>query len=72
MKTYSFCVNTNVGPFYKWHIRILSGKGKKFGGADTVALCGRKVNRDVDAEFSSHNLEINCCLKCAKIYGEAK
>jgi len=65
MKTYSFCENCHAGPFSKWHIRPLTDKGKKLGGgADTLALCGKKVHWDKGVEFSFHHLEKNCCKKC--------
>lgn len=48
---YSFCETVHaVGP---WHIRRLTEKGYCLGGgADTPALCGRKVAWDVSSRIA--------------------
>ena len=45
---YSFCETVTAGPLSRWHIRPLTRRGKLLGGgADTPALCGRKVSWDL-------------------------
>jgi len=69
MIKYSFCENAGAGPMSKWHIRPLTDKGRKLGGgADTLALCGWKVNWDVLVELTEFHLKNNACKKCLKVY----
>jgi hypothetical protein len=66
---FTFCENTPVTPGSRWHIRRLTHVGRKLtGGVDTSALCGAKVQRDVDAQITYHHLQ-NCCSKCSQAYG---
>lgn len=44
----AFCETNTAGPETPWHIRNLTETGMHLsGGADTLALCGRKVAWDV-------------------------
>ena len=57
----SIC-ETGSMPIAKWHLRWLTGKGPMYGGgADTKALCGVEVKRDlevvIDGESMSHVCE---------------
>jgi len=61
---YSFCETVTAGPNTPWHIRSLSEQGQKLGGgADTPALCGRKVAWDLAVEITESHLT-HCCRRC--------
>lgn len=67
-RKYSFCETAAATEHTAWHIRELTEKGKKFGGgADTPALCGRKVAWDLDVTITKRQLD-NGCRKCAEEY----
>jgi hypothetical protein len=62
---YSLCETAHAAPQAPWHIRRLTLAGKKLGGgADTDALCGRKVAWDLNVPMSTHHLTQNTCWKC--------
>ena len=66
---YSFCEAVTATSFSKWHIRRLSRVGQKFGGgADTPALCGRKVSWDLKAEVNPEMVDDWTCFTCREIY----
>ncbi len=70
---YSFCESVHATPYSKWHMRKLTKKGLKLGGgADTLALCGRVVNWDLDVKLDLHHLTHNSCPSCAEKYGKLK
>lgn len=63
---FAFCESVNATGTSPWHIRQLTTKGLKIGGgADTEALCGRKIEWDLEVEITSHHLT-HCCHKCAE------
>ena len=70
MPKLSFCesvVATGVG---KWHLRLLTDKGPKYGGGiDTDSLCGRvRAGRGWDAQvaITEYHKEHNTCAACLK------
>jgi hypothetical protein len=66
---YSFCEFVSATPFSKWHIRLLTEKGQKFGGgADTLALCGRAVSWDLNVTITEHHLVHQSCSTCRDVY----
>ena len=70
--TYAFCESVHASGHSLWHIRTLTDEGPKFGGgADTSALCDRKVAWDIDVELTKHHIEKNTCPACQKAYREA-
>ena len=67
-KMCSFCESVHASGSSPWHIRELTKAGKFLGGgADTLALCGRKVCWDLETEINEHHLK-HCCQKCREIY----
>ena len=71
MNKYSFCENVHAGPCGKWHIRKLSDKGRKLGGgADTLSLCEKQVDWDLNVELTEYHLAINTCPKCLEKFEE--
>ena len=69
MAEYAFCESVTAGPRSFWHIRHLTDKGWKYGGgADTKALCGRKVAWDLRVKITDFNITNNCCQKCQEAY----
>lgn len=63
---FAFCESMHATGATPWHIRKLTTQGLKFGGgADTKALCDRKVAWDLHVKITSHHLT-HCCLKCAQ------
>ena len=70
---YSLCESVTAGPTSRWHIRPLTRRGKLFGGgADTPALCGRKVSWDLKPDppkVITPNLK-HICPTCLAIYKE--
>jgi hypothetical protein len=65
---YAFCETVTAGGRTPWHIRKLTDKGHRYGGgADTLALCGRKVSWDVDVEITEHHLT-HSCKGCVEQY----
>ena len=68
----SFCESVSAGPRSLWHIRLLSGAGRKLGGGiDTVSLCGRVKNGwDLDVDLTDFHLAKNTCKDCLKAYRE--
>lgn len=65
---YSFCESVTAGSGSPWHIRRLTEFGPKpGGGADTDALCGRKVCWDIEVKITDPLLE-HCCQECAELY----
>jgi hypothetical protein len=72
LRGFSFCETVIAGPLSRWHIRPLTEKGKKLGGgADTVALCGKKVAWDLNVDITDRHLE-HCCPQCAKAYKNSR
>ena len=68
MPKYSFCEPVMAGPNSAWHIRELTGVGRKLGGgADTKSLCGREMGWDLDVELSEHHLS-HACKECVEAY----
>lgn len=66
---FAFCETSTAGSLTPWHIRKLTNKGLKLGGgADTEALCGRKVCWDLETKIDSTQLEYRCCIKCVVKY----
>lgn len=66
--TFSFC-ETNAA--YVYHIRRLTPAGRKLGGgADTPALCGRKVSWDVPTPVDLTPPLNGLCKECATRYIE--
>jgi hypothetical protein len=67
-RLFSFCETVTAGGGSPWHIRPLTERGRMLsGGADTMALCGRKVSWDVRAQINEANLRGACNL-CALTY----
>ena len=67
MTQYSLCETVTAGSKTPWHIRVLTKKGRKLGGgADSSALCGKKVSWDLESPVDKH-LD-NCCGNCKEIY----
>jgi hypothetical protein len=65
---HSFCETVTSGRTARWHIRPLTYKGKMLGGgADTLALCGRKVAWDLGVEITEGHLK-HSCFACVEIY----
>jgi hypothetical protein len=61
----SFCESSLATSISKWHIRELTREGRKpGGGADSTALCGRKVDWDLNVKLTEFHLENNTCSKC--------
>lgn len=68
---FSFCENVHAGPLSPWHIRQLTDVGPKFtGGADSPALCGRKVHWDLEVKIEGGHLK-HCCQACVQQYNES-
>lgn len=69
-KTFSFCESVHATGASKWHLRLLTDAGQKFGGGiDTPSLCGRvQVGWDINVPLSIHHLTQNCCPKCLILY----
>jgi hypothetical protein len=70
------CETVTAGPTTPSHIRQLTGSGLfKSGGADTAALCGRKVSWDIKKLEPSElprilaNQTATCrvCARCAEL-----
>lgn len=71
MINYSFCESQWATGTSPWHIRRLTKLGKKLsGGADTPALCGRKVAWDLEVDITEHHLT-HCCICCREEYYES-
>jgi len=69
MDNHSFCESVYATPYSRWHIRKLTKAGKKYGGgADSFALCGRRVDWDMEVELTDFHLKNNSCQECLKIY----
>lgn len=69
MDKFSFCESVTATAQQPWHIRMLTDKGIKLGGgADTKALCGVKVQWDLDVPITEHHLNNNVCRKCYEEY----
>lgn len=67
---YSFCETVTANGRTPWHIRKLSEAGPKYGGgADTEALCGRKVAWDVQVEINEFHVA-HACKFCAEAYNQ--
>lgn len=65
---FSFCETVTAGPTTPWHIRELTGEGRKpSGGADTPALCSRVVAWDLEVEITAHHLT-HACKACVEKY----
>jgi hypothetical protein len=63
LKDFSFCAAANAGS--RWHIRMLTAQGRKTtGGADTLSLCGEKMDWDLDTEITDEHLSKNTCPVC--------
>jgi hypothetical protein len=63
---YSYCETATAAATTPWHIRELTEAGKKLGGgADTPALCGRKVSWDLNTVVRDLNYEF-VCKECRK------
>lgn len=67
---YAFCETILAGSLSPWHIRKLTERGlKPGGGADSPALCGRKVAWDIATPIRESLLK-NACKKCQEVYRE--
>jgi len=62
---YSFCESV-PSAMSKWHIRKLTDGG----GADTNALCEKKVDWDITVAIDEFHLSNNACKKCEEKYRE--
>lgn len=72
----SYCETIHASATTPWHLRILTGAGKKLGGgADTKSFCGLEVAWDLDVEISlPHNDRVcqTCVAKAANhLFDEA-
>jgi hypothetical protein len=70
---YSYCETVTASGATPWHIRKLTSVGRKLGGgADTPALCGRKVAWDLEVPVltSSKTFRDTACKKCVEAFGE--
>lgn len=69
MNTYSFCEGVHASGYSRWHIRRLTGAGRKLsGGIDTKSLCDHvETGWDISVEITEHHL-LNVCSACTKIY----
>jgi len=71
---YALCEPITAGAYTYWHIRPLTAQGKKLGGgADTLALCGRKMSWDLKTDVRDVELTnpyMNVCPECTQIYQE--
>lgn len=68
--THAFCESSWATSLSPWHIRALTKIGPKFGGgADTDALCGRKVAWDLDVVITEHHLS-HACQGCVAIWND--
>jgi len=66
---FAFCEIQYATATSPWHIRQLTDSGLKLGGgADTKALCGRKVAWDLKVEINHHHLQFNCCRQCVQAF----
>lgn len=72
---FAFCEAVTASSESPWHIRPLTSAGKKCGGgADTPALCGRKVSWDLQGDVKPTFVgykEMNpsyVCRACAEVY----
>lgn len=62
--SYSFCEAVTASGASPWHIRKLTQAGRKLGGgADTLALCGRKVSWDLSVPVPNTAPEY-MCVRC--------
>ena len=69
---YSFCETAHATGSSPWHIRKLTSAGKKLGGgADTPALCGRKVAWDIKANINEFAIKY-ACAHCQDAFKEIK
>ena len=72
LPTHAFCENHAAGSLSKWHIRPLTGAGKKLGGgADTAAMCGHVVHWDREYPVTRGAvclLDTDVCHDCATFY----
>lgn len=67
MPEYSYCETPTAGSATPWHIRKLTGKGRRLGGgADTPSLCGRKVAWDLTPPVVDGTTRI--CSGCLALY----
>lgn len=62
----AFCEPVTAGSNTLIHIRPLTSVGLKLGGgADTPALCGRRVDWDLEAPITPRSIEDpRTCSKC--------
>jgi hypothetical protein len=68
IEQYAYCETVTATAISKWHIRKLTEVGKKLsGGADTPALCGRKVCWDRALDIIDSDKDF-VCEKCFKEY----
>jgi hypothetical protein len=71
---YSFCETVTAGATTSWHLRKLTDIGRKLGGgADTPALCGRKISWDLTVvvrrfEIASGRIAPKVCRECRRAY----
>lgn len=75
---FAFCEAMTASATSPWHIRPLTAVGKKLGGgADTPALCGRKVSWDLQGDvkptMDSYRKATSAgpsyvCNACAEVY----
>lgn len=71
MPKYAFCETVHASGTSPWHIRELTSAGKKLGGgADTLALCGRKASWDLisDPPPAAVNMPEHVCSECWEFY----
>ena len=70
---YSVCEPETAGGASPWHIRKLTAAGRKLGGgADTKALCGRKVSWDINTPVHKDAVRLACALCVAEFNKDSK
>ena len=69
---FAFCEAATAGGS-RWHIRELTRGGKMLGGgADTPALCGRRVLWGINTDINEPRLQSFTCPTCAQIYRDKR
>ncbi len=72
-RKFAFCETATAGDGSRWHIRELTSRGKMLGGgADTPALCGRRVTWDIKTDINEPRLQSFACPACVRIYRDEK
>jgi len=68
-----FCEPVTAASLAPWHIRERGPKGRMLGGgADTLALCGRKVSWDLKVDVTPESMRMlsatSVCAKCRAMW----